>query len=291
MSKIKSFKNKVIIITGASSGLGKQLAIDFSSKEAKLVLVSRTLSKLVEVEKLLKLPSESTLIIQADITDKADIKKIVEKTMEKFARIDILINNAGIEKMARFEDLSRDEIELLIKTNYTGPVMLMNEIIPIMMSQGGGNVANIGSMVTLMPTPFQEVYSGAKLALRGTTKSLNFGYNKHNIHFSIIEAPGISGSGIMDRMLSSNIFKAPKVFPTVPVEKVSKIVIMAIKKRKERIPLMMPSIFFSGMMVKMMVLFPFMGKLMMKRMGMLRFMGDVAEYRINNRDKYNTISS
>ncbi|MCE7733682.1 MAG: SDR family oxidoreductase, partial [Candidatus Heimdallarchaeota archaeon] len=132
-SKIKKFENKVVIITGASSGLGRQLSEDFAINNAKVVLVARSTEKLLKLEKEIQALASDTLVITADITKPGDISKIKDLTLEKFGRIDILVNNAGIEKMARFEDLKPEDIAELTQTNFTGPVTLMNKILPVML--------------------------------------------------------------------------------------------------------------------------------------------------------------
>ncbi|MCE7735062.1 MAG: SDR family oxidoreductase, partial [Candidatus Heimdallarchaeota archaeon] len=179
----------------------------------------------------------------------------------------------------------------LTQTNFTGPVTLMNKILPVMLSQQSGHIVNIGSMVTRMPTTFEEVYSGAKLGLRGITETLDFGYKNKGINFSILEAPGLSGEGIMHRIITKTKVKTPRIFPVVSVQTMSKKVLKTIKKRQV-VVLVMPRIMMPRLMGKMLAIFPGLGGFMVKRMGILSFMEHVVDYRLENYDSYTaTISS
>lgn len=114
-----SFKDKVVVITGASSGIGKSAAIEFANKGSKLVLVSRRKEKLEELQQLLK---SDVLVCPCDVSDKDQVKIMAAQVLDKFGRIDILVNNAGFAIYGTVSDLSIEEIESQMKTNYLGMV-------------------------------------------------------------------------------------------------------------------------------------------------------------------------
>lgn len=115
-------KDKVVVITGASSGIGKALAYEFGARKSKLVLAARNLTKLKAIVSDLQLSGVQALAIQTDVTIENDCKALIEKALEKFGRIDVLINNAGISMRALFVDLKLAVMHRLMDTNYWGTV-------------------------------------------------------------------------------------------------------------------------------------------------------------------------
>ena len=112
-----NFKNKVVVITGASSGIGEAAAEQFAKKGANIVLVARRKEKLEQVEKKLSKYSIETLIQICDVSDKEQVKQMSEKVIETFSRIDVLVNNAGFVIYGKVEELSIEDIESQMQTN------------------------------------------------------------------------------------------------------------------------------------------------------------------------------
>ena len=106
-----NFKNKVVVITGASSGIGKASAIKFAKKNAKVVLVTRRKEKLLQVEKEISQYADSTLVCQCDVSNKSQVKEMSDTVLDTFGRIDILVNNAGFVIYGKVSELTIEEIE------------------------------------------------------------------------------------------------------------------------------------------------------------------------------------
>ena len=119
-----NFKDKIIVITGASSGIGEAAAEEFAKRGANLVLVSRNKEKLNKVEKNLEKYSVKTLVQVCDVSDKKQVKQMSEKVIETFSRIDVLVNNAGFVIYGKVDELSIEDIESQMKTNYFGTCLL-----------------------------------------------------------------------------------------------------------------------------------------------------------------------
>ena len=117
-----NFKDKIIVITGASSGIGEAAAEKFAKRGANLVLVARNKEKLEQVEKNLEKYSVKTLVQVCDVSDKEQVKQMSEKVMETFSRIDVLVNNAGFVIYGKVEELSIEDIESQMETNYFGTI-------------------------------------------------------------------------------------------------------------------------------------------------------------------------
>lgn len=154
-------KGKVSIVTGASGGIGLATAKLLSNKGAKLALVARSKEKLNQLAK--ELPD--SIAIPADLAKVEDVKYMIKKTYEHFGRIDILVNNAGQGYDAPIEKINVDAFRCIIDLDFLGPVVAMQQIIPIMRKQGGGSIMNVSSGLALMYLPGMSIYASLKLAL------------------------------------------------------------------------------------------------------------------------------
>jgi short-subunit dehydrogenase len=156
-----NLQNQVVIITGASSGIGLAAAKLLVNEGAKLVLVSRSKEKLERLSA--ELPN--SLAVPADMTRIYEIEAMVRKTMEHFGRIDVLINCAGQGYDAPVEKTNIDTFHHIFDLDVVGPLVAMQHVIPIMKKQGGGTIINVSSGTALMNLPNNGAYSGMKRAL------------------------------------------------------------------------------------------------------------------------------
>ena len=177
------FSNKTIIITGAAGGIGTALAREMDRRKANLVLADINFSGLESSAAGL---TSNPLAIECDITDRADVKKLVESTVNKFSKIDILINNAGIIRPALFEDCSYEDIDAQIKVNFMGAVNCSKEVVAVMIPAKQGHIVTICSLAGLVPETYSSVYTASKFALRGFFLTLAIELKKHNIKVSTI---------------------------------------------------------------------------------------------------------
>jgi len=154
-------QNSVVIVTGASMGIGLAVARELAKRGAKVVLAARS------VEKLKKLENEipNSFAVAMDMRKPEDVKELVEATIEKFGRIDILINNAGQGLRSSVEKIDLDEYQSIMDLNVFSVVRAMQQVIPIMRKQGGGMILNISSMVSKNYYPELAAYSSTKYAL------------------------------------------------------------------------------------------------------------------------------
>ncbi len=161
-------RDKVVIITGASGGIGQATATAFGNAGAKVILVARRLEIL---EKLAgSLPS--AVVIKADLALEEDCLMIIEQTISRFGRIDILINNAASIIVSPSEYVSREDILKAFSTNLLAPVSLTQAVIPHMLKQGGGHIINIGSPGFMMGIPFYAPYVCSKAAFSAWTRTI-----------------------------------------------------------------------------------------------------------------------
>ncbi len=175
-------KNKVAIVTGASSGIGLATAKLLSEKGAIVVLAARSKNVLDKLS--LELPN--SLFVQTDMTKPEQIKKLVKTTLNKFGRIDILINNAGRGYDAFVENIDIDKFMQLINLNLISTLIAMQEVIPIMRKQKEGTIVNISSGTSLMNIPNIGAYSSLKRALNGLSLTAREELAEDNINVSIV---------------------------------------------------------------------------------------------------------
>ena len=175
-------KDKVVIVTGASSGIGLAVAKLFSSKGARVVLASRSKEKLQNIAK--RLPD--SLVVQTDITKQADLRHLMDQTKKNFGRVDILINNAGRGYDATLEDINIDTMRKVIDLDLLAPIEAMQLVIPLMRLQGSGNIINIISGTALLILPEMGAYAGLKAALAKISLTANEELKQDNIHIQVV---------------------------------------------------------------------------------------------------------
>lgn len=197
-----NYKNKVVIITGASSGIGKSCAFEFARQGAKVVLASRSEDELKEVEAEIKKKGGDAIFVKTDVRKKEDCENLIEKAAEKYHRIDVLINNAGISMRANFEDTELSVIKNLIDTNFYGTVYCTKYALPYLLKQKG-SLIGISSITGLTPLPGRTAYVASKHAMDGFLNTLRLENNKKGLHVLIVH-PGFTSSNIRKAALTKN---------------------------------------------------------------------------------------
>ncbi len=193
-------ENKVAIITGASSGIGKALAEKYASEGWNLVLAARRLELLQELQK--KLTGVDVLVVKTDVTEEADCKYLIDSAVKKFERIDLLINNAGISMRASIEDVEMDVLRKMMDVNYWGTVYCTKFALPYLVQRKGSlvGVISVGGYIGL---PGRTGYSASKFAVRGFLDTIRIEYLKSGLHV-LVAAPGFTASEIRKTALTSD---------------------------------------------------------------------------------------
>lgn len=196
-------KNKVVIITGASSGIGEALAHQFAKEGAIVVLAARSPDKLQALASLLAAQyGVQALAVPADVTKVADCQNLIENTVAKFGRIDVLINNAGISMRALFEDTEVKVIESLMSVNFMGAVYCTRFALPYLL-QSKGSIAGISSIAGYRGLPARTGYSASKFALQGFLEALRPEVMDRGVNVLTV-CPGYTASNIRKTALTSD---------------------------------------------------------------------------------------
>lgn len=179
-----NIQNKIVIVTGASSGIGLATAKLLAERGAKVVLASRNTEVLKKESKGIP----NSFVVTTDMTKFSDIKKMIKKVIGKFGRIDVLVNNAGRgSAWEAIENINIEEFRSLLELNVMGPIVAMQEVIPIMKAQeGGGCIVNVGSGTVKMLSRGGSVYPGTKVLLEHISKVARKELEDDSISVSII---------------------------------------------------------------------------------------------------------
>lgn len=163
-------EGQVVFITGAASGIGHSIGMEFLNAGAKVVFTDINQEKLDEVTKELQDNGKDCLGIKVDVTNEEDIKSAIEQTVEKYGRLDVLLNNAGLQHVSPIEDFPTTKYEFMIKVMLTAPFMAIKHAMPIMKKQGFGRIMNMASINGLIGFSGKSAYNSAKHGVIGLTK-------------------------------------------------------------------------------------------------------------------------
>jgi short-subunit dehydrogenase len=227
-------KDKVVIITGASSGIGLAVAREFASRGSKVVLAARRENILKELENEFRSKGYEALIVKTDVTVIDDCKNLINKTIEKFGRIDILINNAGISMRALFIDVDIQVLRKLMEVNFWGTVYCSKFALPYLI-KAKGSLVGVSSVAGFHGLPGRSGYSASKFAMHGFMETLRIENLKNGLHVMILSA-GFTKSEIRKKALTKDGSEqgyTPRVEEKMMMpEQVARAMIKAIKKRK-----------------------------------------------------------
>ncbi len=196
---MKDFAEKVVWITGASSGIGEALAYELAGQGAKLVLSARREDRLEAVRSRCARP-EQHLVLPFDMADLAVHAAQVERVIAQLGRIDVLINNAGVSQRALVRETAIEVDRRLFEVDYFGPVSLLKLVLPHMLARRSGLIATVSSVAGLVATPYRSSYAAAKAALIAFHNSLRAETHREGIEVSVL-CPGFVATEIAQAAL------------------------------------------------------------------------------------------
>ncbi|PTT15786.1 NAD(P)-dependent oxidoreductase [Flavobacterium sp. HMWF030] len=197
---MKNLNESVTIITGGSSGIGAATALKLAAAGSKIVLVARADDKIEKVKKQIEDNGGRAEIFVADVTDFAQMSAMVEFTIEKFGRVDNLINNAGLMLFSQWKDTAVEEWNAMVDTNIKGYLNTLAAVLPKLLNQKKGHIVNMGSVAGINIGIGAGVYHGTKFFVKAMTESLRKEIAVHNgIKISLI-SPGVINTGWADKV-------------------------------------------------------------------------------------------
>ena len=232
------FKNKVVLITGASSGIGKQTAIEFAKLGSSIILVARRKNKLEQVENELKQFNVNTLVCVCDVSKKDQVDELSKIVLQKFDSVDILVNNAGFAIYGLVSDLSINEIESQMETNYFGMIYCVKNFLPLMLKKKSGHIVNVASVGASFSVPGVSSYCATKFAMLGFSEGL-----KHELYGTGVGLTVVSPIMVRTPLFEHTSFTNFSKFSTgvsLSSETVAKTIIKA--SNSSRLEIVVPSV-------------------------------------------------
>ncbi|TDI89113.1 MAG: SDR family oxidoreductase [Candidatus Dadabacteria bacterium] len=235
MNKNSKFNDQVVVITGASSGIGRATALEFAREGAKTVLVSRSLEKLERVASEIRSFNPNVLAVPTDVSSPEQVHEMVEKVLSELGRIDVLFNNAGSSYVGRIEDENFVEnAKKMIDTDYFGTVYTTKEVLPVMQKQGSGHIMNMSSVVGRKAFPHFGGYSSVMHAISGFTDSLRQELFGSGINVSIIH-PALTQTPLLNHVRPEDMPPPFRGITPISVESVAKAVVNGVYYNQARI--------------------------------------------------------
>jgi NADP-dependent 3-hydroxy acid dehydrogenase YdfG len=228
----QNIKDKVVVITGASSGLGEATARLLSSEGATVVLAARRKDRIEALAKELNDRGGKALAVPTDVADRPQVKQLADKAVDTYGRLDVMLNNAGLMPLAPLEELRIDEWDQMIDVNLKGVLYGIAATLPHMKQQKSGHIINVSSVYGHKLGPAATVYCATKHAVRALSEGLRQEVKPYNIRTTVI-SPGAVATELLEHISNKDIQAQTKDFVSqiaVPAETFARMVAFAINE-------------------------------------------------------------
>lgn len=206
-----NIKGKVIVITGASSGMGEAAARHLSAFGATVVLGARRADRIDELAREIQDQGGKALAIAMDVTQRDQVKKLVDSTVDQFGRVDVILNNAGVMPLSPMDRLNVEEWDTMIDVNIKGVLNGIAAVLPYMKEQKSGQIINTASVAGHKVFTGSAVYSATKFAVRALTEGLRMEVKPYNIRTTIV-CPGAVKTELLEHITEADIQQANKEY-------------------------------------------------------------------------------
>ncbi len=193
-----TFEGKVVLVTGGTSGIGREAALQFAATGARVVLAGRRSAEGEAVAREITDAGGEALFVQTDVTDEDQVRHLVEETIRHFGRLDIAFNNAGIEQTGPIAEVTAEDYRKVFDINVLGVFLSLKYEIPAMLKSGGGSIINTSSIVGHIAMPGAGVYIASKHAVEGITRTAALELAGQGIRVNSV-APGAIATDMIDR--------------------------------------------------------------------------------------------
>ena len=227
-------KDRVVFITGASSGIGRACAVEYHRAGAKVAAAARSLDKLEALAE--QLGGKRIVPIRLDVTDAAQREAALGIAREKLGSIDVLVNNAGWASFSSVLHLPDDHLDRMLATNFVSVVALIRAVLPEMLERGSGQIVNISSVVGTQTIPRMTVYSATKAAINGLTTGLRMELKKTGVDVLLV-APGSTSTSFFDSAASVDVAPVRFAKTQYSPERVARAVVRSSRRRRREVTL------------------------------------------------------
>lgn len=225
---------KVAVVTGASMGIGEAIARIFAERGASVVLLSRDPSR-VEAARQRVAHSERTLALACDVRNREEVDRVITQSVDRFGRIDVWVNNAGVGIRDAVFDMALPECRELFETNFFGAVICLQAVVPALSKAGGGTIINISSVAGHVPVPFMSPYCASKFALNAIGKGARLELRRDNINVLTV-CPGYVQTDFGAHMVANKRGAVrPQSVKGISAERVARATYDGYRKRKREV--------------------------------------------------------
>lgn len=236
----RELKGAVVLITGASAGIGRAAALAFAKEGARLLLAARRRDRLEEVAATARALGGEALVAETDVADRRQVHAAVDSAVSAFGRLDILVNNAGIGYFGLLEETPLEAIDALWAVNVMGTIYATQATIPIMRRQGGGQIINIASVAGKRGTPGSSIYCATKFAMVGMSEALRVELHGSGIQVSVI-CPITTGTEFFEASSARSKRYHPPTGPMQSAEKVARAIIRCARRPRPEVIVFPPA--------------------------------------------------
>jgi len=230
-----NIKDKVIVITGASSGMGEAAARHLAQKGARVVLAARRSDRIDAVANEINELGGSAIAMATDVTLEEDVKALVDAAVKQWGRIDVLINNAGVMPLSTLDQAKVSEWNQMIDVNLRGVLHGIAAALPYMKAQKSGQIINTASVAAHLVFPASAVYSATKYAVRALTEGLRKEASEYNVRATLI-SPGAVSTELLDHISDNEVQSANQAYVGkvgIPAETFARMVAFAINEPED----------------------------------------------------------
>jgi short-subunit dehydrogenase len=270
---MEELSGKTAILTGASGGLGRHIALALARQGVNLMLAAYPGEGLDSLKEAACQYGTRAVSLVANFRHTSQLRSVVDETQKAFGRVDLLINNAGVEFTSAYHELPEENIGDIIGINLEAPMLLTRLVLPEMLDRKCGHIVNMSSLAGKAGPAFQEPYAATKAALIAFTASLRASYRGTGVSASVI-CPGFVEAGIYAKLKKETGFAAPALLGTSLPEPVARAVLKAIRRD-------LPEVIVNSLPVKPLfataILFPRLGEFLVGMTGAHRFFARAAD--------------
>jgi NAD(P)-dependent dehydrogenase (short-subunit alcohol dehydrogenase family) len=222
---IRKIKDTTVVITGATSGIGWETALEFARSGANIVAAGRREGRLEELIDQIEAIGRSAIGIRTDVSDQKQVESLIEQALERFGGVNTLVNNAGVGLAARFEEQSIEDFRRVMEVNFWGAVYASKAALPQMRRQpAGGVIINVSSIMGKRGVPYETAYCASKFALAGFSEALRSEVMSDKIDVSTI-FPGAVETEIFETASNQTGLQFPGYLPKFPARQLARIIV------------------------------------------------------------------
>ena len=226
-------ESRVVVITGASRGIGAATAVEYARRGDAVVLAARDAESLTEAAKACRSAGGEALTVPTDVTERDQVEGLIAAAVERFGRVDVLVNNAGFGVHARVHETTERDMRDIFEANFFGLFFGCRAVAPVMIGQRAGHIFNVSSVIGRRGTPFSGAYCATKFAVCGLTEAMRVEMAPYDVRVTLV-CPGLTDTGFFDRVRGSSSAKRSsfvRLRGLMPPEKVARRIVKRTGKR------------------------------------------------------------